>query len=38
MYAIAVVSANGKPVVVDDFRDTPVAAVDYSTHHPGTPV
>jgi hypothetical protein len=38
MYAVAVVSANGRPVVVDAYKGTPVTAVDHSTHHPDTPV
>jgi hypothetical protein len=35
MYAVAVVSANGKPVVVDAYKGTPVSAVDHVDHHPG---
>jgi hypothetical protein len=35
MYAVAVLSANGKPVVVDAYKGTPVTAVDHGDHHPG---
>ena len=35
MYAVAVLSANGKPVVVDAFKGTPVTAGDHTIHHPG---
>jgi hypothetical protein len=35
MYAVAVLSADGKPVVVDAYKGTPVTAVDHGDHHPG---
>jgi hypothetical protein len=38
MYAMAVYSANGMPIVVDAYRGFPMDNVDHSTHHPPTVV